>query len=146
MALSIEEKARRRAAINARNRAHHARYREYLIAKESGEKEIDARLGPNIETASAAEDGLREERRSALDDVDRQIAELHARKLVIQNDFSDRMGKLHAVTRALVDQMNVAKRELDVDLDRWFPDLVGAAFGSAACWKPISDYEGADHD
>lgn len=109
MALSIEEKARRRAAINARNRAHHARYREYLIAKESGEKEIDARLGPNIETASAAEDGLREERRSALDDVDRQIAELHARKLVIQNDFSDRMGKLHAVTRALVDQMNVAK-------------------------------------
>lgn len=142
MALTAEEKDRRRLATNARNRAYHTRHKERRAAEESGLKEIDSRLGPDIDAALAAEKSLRAERDAALNDVDRRIFELQCTKKALQADFSDRYEALRKKTHALMSISNDQKRLLDRDLDARFPDLVGAALWSAACWKPIREMEG----
>jgi hypothetical protein len=141
MALTEEEKERRRLATNARNRAYHARYSQRRAAEEVGLKEINSRFDPDIEAASAAEDSLRKERDAALTDVDKRISELEDAKKAIQADFADRYNVLRKKMAAIVNLRNEEQRLLETSLDARFPDLVGAARWSAACWKPM-DREG----
>lgn len=138
MTLTTEEKDLRRLAKNARNRAHRARCRDRARAEDIGKSEITSRLGPEIEAASVAEDALLAERNAALGDIDRAICELQDKKKAVQEDFASRIIPLHDKMRALIDLRNSQHRQLDIEINAKFPDLVGAARWSAACWKPIT--------
>jgi hypothetical protein len=140
MKLSAEEKERRREATKARDRAHHARYRELRDAEKAGEAEIEQKYAPEIEPAAAAEHRMEAERDSAIAELDRQIAALKTKRESTWRGYSDGLSTAHAVASEIYGRRNAAKRALDVEMNRRFPDLCGSARWSAAAWKSIEEF------
>ena len=140
MALSAEQKKRNRNATNARNRAWHARYKERKAAEWKRLKVIDARYQPQLDALLAEENEIMAAEQIACADIDRQIAELQAKRKQIAGEYRAKWHEIHVKTGLVVDERNKKLKELEARLDQEFPDFVGHARSSPACWKPLTEF------
>jgi hypothetical protein len=67
-------------------------------------------------------------------EINAEIAALQERLKRVAAEFAASYEPLRAAARAAVDGKIAAGRVLDRRLDAQFPDLVGHARSSAACW------------
>lgn len=144
MALSAEEKERRRVERSARDRAYHARWKERQIQEDAGKREIERIMRPALKAASDAEEAMRQEMIDCLNGIDRQIAELKERKDASRADYLARIEPLHNARQEVWHRKMDAENALRKRLDAEFPDLSGPAMWSAAAWKPLNREETTD--
>lgn len=135
MALSAEEKERRKAERRTRDAAHRKRRKLRDAAEQAGLAEIDATgLLERMKAAHKASEMIMENRRAAFRDAARKIDEIRAELAVTEAALDVEYAAFRAVEISLWAEKNAAEKALDARLDHQFPDLVGSAKWSAACW------------
>lgn len=137
MALSVEEKDRRKAAQKIRNQGYRDRciLRDY--AEQTGLAEIEASGLPALmDAANTASEAIRERRREAVQESARKIAAIKAELAEIETQINAEYVAARSVESELWKRKNDAELALQQRLDAQFPDLVGPARWSAAAWNP----------
>lgn len=137
MALSPEEKERRKIATNARNRAHAARGRERRAVEDAGKKKIEEQFNPAIRECEIKENAILSDRSRELAVIAEEIAALTAKREIISGRFFKQISEARKSADSVYTLRNAAMKELEAQLDKDFPDLTGPALYSAACWKPM---------
>lgn len=136
MALTPEEKARRKEAQKARDRAYRARRKERDEAKERMEAELQAAEETRrFNDACAAADQLDADLNSTLADIDEQIRALVLKKETVRQQFAPRREAARAERDVAWKEMDAKRRSIDVRLNEMFPDFVGPSYiWSAPTW------------
>lgn len=137
MALSVEEKDRRRQVRNDRNRAHSARMREFDVAERVGKRDIEAKFAPELAPAEIAVQDAESAHATELENIDRQIAALQAKRQALVEEGRARYRTARGVVTEIWDRKREDLSVLDVELGKQFPDLAGQARWSAVAWRPI---------
>lgn len=135
MALTPEEKVRRKEVQNARDRAHRARKKERDAVEKRLEAEHKASNATRrFDTACAARDQADEDLKAALDEIDEQIKALVLKKEEVRQQFAPRRQAALVEINEAWKAMDAERRSIELRLDEMFPDLAGDALWSAFCW------------
>ena len=133
MALSPEEKDRRRVDRKARDRAYRARRQELEKYHSAGIGELDDRFDPDINAAAWAEAAMIAESLAARENIDRQMEALGQQKILIDEQYRSKIEPLRMAWRAAADRKNQAADEFVAQARKQFPDIYGC--WSAADWE-----------
>jgi hypothetical protein len=133
MALSAEEKNRRKQLRNERDRAWHARRKERNAIQEAGELAIKAKYNP-IFDAYFEREALCRTKIDAAESV-RKVAIAAANEAYCRA-VEQAKAEVGPDDRPFKEK-DEDQRRLDAKLAKEFPDLVGSALWSAAAWKPL---------
>ena len=132
MAPSPEQKAIKRERINARNRALHARHRDFGAAMGAVAADIKAKHADALARVEGAEATLIKERDAKVADINRQIDELLRRRESVTKDYAQSLSAARDEIGQIYDTRMAEREAAEQELYARYPDM--RASHSPAAW------------